>query len=186
MKYHFEIVLFFCLIACQSSVKDDDLELTSFTKDLICLYLDDVGNISTLDGTEEMILLSFEDDTCCHLSLFANNPKKYTYCRGDYIGRTTCMNHIIKAYGTENSLFFLLNKGKKKNKRCAPSYIEFDPIVWSVCLYKDGSMCTQETYKCTPEEDITNIQSLVDRHFGISCPRKDEPKETQSPQHNDW
>ena len=170
MKYYLSIALLCCLFACCSSVKDDNLELTTFTKELVCTYLNDEQNVS-VKKTDEIIIQSFIDDTFYHLSIFANNPNEYSYCSNDYLGQTKFMGHTVKAFGKENNLFFLLIKKTKWKKRCNPSYAEYDPIVWYICLYKDGSLCSQETSKWTSDEDISIIQSLVNKHFCISSPQ---------------
>jgi len=156
------------MVACQSPVRNDNLEMTDFTKELVYSYLYDEQNVNAKKRGDEIIILSFTDDSCYYLSIFANNPKEYTYCRDDYLGQTVFMNHTVKAFGDKNNLFFYLNKKIKWKKRCYPSYEEYDPIIWYICLYKDTSLCTQKTYKCSPDEDISIIQSLVDKFFGIS------------------
>lgn len=167
MRYIFGIVLLFCMVACRPSAKDDNLEMTEFTKEIVCSYLNDEQNVSANKNADEIIILSTTDDSCYYLSIFANNPKEYTYCRDDYLGQTEFMNHSVKAFGKVNILFFSLNKKIKRKKRCDPSYDEYDPIVWHICLYKDTSLCTKKTYKCAPDEDISVIQLLVDKYFGV-------------------
>ena len=141
--------------------------MTEFTKELVYSYLNDEQSARAKQKADEIILLSSADDSCYYLSIFANNSKEYKYCREDYLGRTRFLNHTVKAFGDENVLFFFLNKKTKGKKHCPPSYEEYDPIVWFVCLYKDNSLCTQKTYKCTPDEDISIIQSLVDKYLAI-------------------
>lgn len=160
--------MLFCMVACRPFVKDDNIELTEFTKDMINLYLNDEKNVSDRDVANEIIILSYTDDTCNYLSIFANNPKAYKYCSDDYLGQTKFMNHAVKAFGDENTLFFLLNKKVKWKRRCNPSYVEYDPNVWYICMHKDGSLCTQETYRIAPHEDITVVESLVDKYFSVS------------------
>ena len=168
MKYYFGIILLFCMVACQPSAKNDNLEMTEFTKELVYSYLNDKQSVSTINGSDEIIIVSSTDDNCFYLSIFANNPKEYTYCRDDYLGQTIFMGRTVKVFGDENNLFILLSKKVKWKKRCNPSYEEYDPTVWHICLYKNRSLCTEKTFKCSPEEDISILQSLVDKYFGIS------------------
>lgn len=100
---------------------------------------------------------------------FANNPQDFDYCRDDYIGQTIYIGHNIRVFGEENPSFFRMIRKLRKQEPC--SYVQecfYDPDVWYICLYKDGSLCTQETSKVDPDEDISEIQSLVEKHFRVS------------------
>lgn len=166
MKYIFGIVLFFCMVACQSSV--DNIELTEFTKEFVYSYMDKEQSTFTSWRADEIIMESFIDDSLYYLHIFANNSWSYDFCTDNYLGQTTFMNYPVKIYGDENELFFLVNKKIKRKKPCDPDYAEFDPVVWYICLNKDTTLCIQETLRSNPDEDISIIQSLVDKCFGDS------------------
>ena len=168
MKKIFGIVLLCVFFACQSTTFDSNIELTEFTKELVSMYVNDEQNIDAINRNDEIIIVSFTDDTCYRLALFANNPQDYDYCREDYIGQTMYLGHAVKIFGDENTSFFRLIRRTRKQEPCSYNHDCFyDPDVWNICLYKDGSLCTRETYKVAPEEDISEIQSLVEKYFSV-------------------
>lgn len=168
MKKIFGIVLLCGFFACQSTTFDSNIELTEFTKELVSMYVNDEQNIDAINRNDEIIIVSFTDDTCYRLALFANNPQDYDYCREDYIGQTMYLGHAVKIFGDENTSFFRLIRRIMKREPCSYNNDwEYDPYVWYICLYKDGSLCTRETYKVAPEEDISEIQSLVEKYFSV-------------------
>lgn len=168
MKKIFGIVLLCGFFACQSTEVDSNIELTEFTKELVSMYVNAEQNIDAINRNDEIIIVSFTDDTCYRLALFANNPQDYDYCREDYIGQTTYLGYAVRVFGYENPSFFRLIRKIRKPELCSYNYDwEYDPDVWYICLYKDGSLCTRETYKVAPEEDISEIQSLVEKYFSV-------------------
>lgn len=169
MKKIFGIVLLCGIFACQSTEVDSNIELTEFTKELVSMYVNAEQNIDAINRNDEIIIVSITDDTCYRLALFANNPQDYDYCREDYIGQTTYLGYAVRVFGYENPSFFRLIRKIRKPELCSYNYDwEYDPDVWYICLYKDGSLCTQETEKVAPDEGISDIQSLVEKHFGAS------------------
>ena len=166
MKKIFGIVLLCGFFACQSTEVDSNIELTEFTKELVSMYVNAEQNIDAINRNDEIIIVSITDDTCYRLALFANNPQDYDYCREDYIGQTTYLGYAVRVFGYENPSFFRLIRKIRKPELCSYNYDwEYDPDVWYICLYKDGSLCTQETEKVAPDEDISEIQTLVEKHF---------------------
>lgn len=168
MKKIFGIVLLCGFFACQSTEVDSNIELTEFTKELVSMYVNAEQNIDAINRNDEIIIVSITDDTCYRLALFANNPQDYDYCREDYIGQTTYLGYAVRVFGYENPSFFRLIRKIRKPELCSYNYDwEYDPDVWYICLYKDGSLCTQETEKVAPDEDISEIQSLVEKYFSV-------------------
>lgn len=166
MRKILEIVLLCVLFACQSTTFDSNIELTEFTKELVSMYVNDEQNIDAINRNDEIIIVSFTDDTCYRLALFANNPQDYDYCREDYIGQTMYLGYAVRVFGDENTSFFRLIRRTRKQEPCSYNHDCFyDPDVWNICLYKDGSLCTRETEKVAPDEDISEIQTLVEKHF---------------------
>lgn len=160
------IFVLLCIFhGCQYMENKDNVELTDFTKELISLYLNDEQNTYAISRKNEIIVSSITDETCYYLSVFSNDPNEYKFCREDFIGQTIYLGYLVRVYGNENSAFFFLNKNKKRSKRCKPDYAEYDPLVWHICLNKDYSLRERETVKVAPDNDITVIRSLVDRHF---------------------
>lgn len=92
------------MVACRSSERNDNLEMTEFTKELVCSYMNEEQSVGAKNEADEIIIESSTDDSCYNLSIFANNPKEYTYCRDDYLGQTIFMGHTVKAFGNENNL----------------------------------------------------------------------------------
>lgn len=169
MKKILGIVIVSVFFACQSPEVNSNIELTEFTKELVSMYVNDEQNIGAQNRNDEIIITSYTDDTGYYLSVFANNPLGYYYCTEDYIGKTMYLGHVIRVFGDENPLFFLLIRKIRKQEPCSCNNdVEYDPNVWHICLYKDGSLCTRETCKVAPDEDISDIQSLVEKHFRVS------------------
>lgn len=170
MKYIFGMVLIFCMVACRPNGRENNIEMTEFTKELVCSYLNDERNKIWMEWgrADEIIIESYTDDSGYYLSIFSNNSREYHFCSDDYLGQTTFMSYPIKAYGDGNNMFFLINKKIKRKKQCEPDYAEYDPDVWYICLNKDTTLCIQKTHKVTEDEDLSNIQSLVDKCFGDS------------------
>ena len=161
------LTAFASLLACQSPKDLDNVELTDFTKDLISLYVNDVENECRSDGTDEIILISETDSSCFSLFVFSNHTDEYEYCDDTFLGQTNYMGYTVKVHGDENPLFYNVSGNQKKHKRCKPKYIEYDPLVWSVCLNKkDLSIRKRDTYKILQyHDDISDIQNLVASYF---------------------
>lgn len=175
IKKILSIIFLICgLISCQAKRDNSNVELTDFTKDLITLYINDAVNINAKNRNDEIIVTAFADTSYYHLSVFANNHKKYKFCREDFIGQTLYLGHLVRIFGDENSMFYSLNKKIKKQKRCKDNYAEYDPNVWQICFYKDKSFDKMRTYKGAPSEDISEIQVLAGKYFKISETIKDE------------
>lgn len=150
-------------MSCQE--RYNNVELTDFTKELIFLYINDVENLNAKNRQDEIIVISVADTSYYYLSVFANNSKEYKFCREDFVGQALHLGHSIKIFGDESSIFYSINEKIKKQKLCKDNYIEYDPNIWQICLYKDLSFCKMKTYKVRPDEDISAIQSLAEKHF---------------------
>lgn len=157
-----------CLISCQAKKGDNNVTLTDFTKDLISLYINDAVNINTKNRKDEIIVIAVADTSYYYLSVFANNCKEYKFCREDFIGKTVFLGHLVRMFGDESSMFYSVNEKIKKQERCKDNYIEYDPNIWQIVFYKDKSFNKMRTYKTIQNKDISDIQSLAEKHFTVS------------------
>jgi len=162
------ILMIGSFISCKANKENNNIFLTDFTKELISLYINDIENLNAKNRKDEIILISSSDTYNYYLSAFANNSKEYKFCREDLVGQTLHLGHLIRVFGDKSSMFYSINKKINKQKRCKDNYIEYDPNVWQVCFYKDKSFCRMRTYKVTPNEDISEIQSLAEKYFKVS------------------
>lgn len=169
MKKILSIIFLFCgLISCQAKRDNNNVELTEFTKDLISLYINDAVNINVKNRKDEIIVTVAADTSYYYLSVFANNRKEYKFCREDFIGKTAYLGHLIRVFGDESSMFYSVKEKIRKKKRCKDNYTIYDPNVWQICFHKDKSFNKMRTYKTTLSEDISDIQSLAEKHFTVS------------------
>jgi len=163
-----------CFFSCQAKKDNNNVMLTEFTKDLISLYINDVANINAKNRKDEIIVTAVADTSYYYLSVFANNRKEYKFCREDFIGQTMYLGHLVRIFGDESSMFYSVNEKIKKKERCKDNYTEYDPNVWQICFYKDKSFCKMRTYKGSPSEDISEIESLAKKYFKVSQTIKNE------------
>ncbi|MDR2815625.1 MAG: energy transducer TonB [Proteiniphilum sp.] len=162
------IFMIFSFISCQTKKENSNVILTDFTKELISTYINDVENLNAKNSKDEIIIISVADSLHYYLSVFANNSKEYKFCREDFVRQTSYLGHLIRVFGNENSNFYSVINEIKIQKRCSDNFTEYDPSVWRICFYKDLSFCKMRTYKVIADEDISAIQSLAEKHFGIS------------------
>jgi TonB family protein len=155
-------------MSCSAKKENSNVVLTDFTKELIFLYINDVENLNAKNRKDEIIIISVMDTSYYYLSVFANNNKEYKFCRKDFVGQSLLFGHLIRVFGDESSIFYSVNEKTKLQKRCNDDVTEYDPSVWQVCFYKNKSFCKMKTYKVNVDEDISTIQSLVEKYFGTS------------------
>lgn len=169
-----KIISFIFITWFISCSENRDIVLTDFTKELISIYLNDSEHIQAPKRKDEIILISTTDSLYYTLSIFSNNSKSYKYETFDFVGRTIYMGHSIKAFGDKIPIFYSGNNFVKQKKQDIPNMKEYDPSVWQVSFYKDGSFCKMRTYKTTPSENIADIENLAKKYFKISRPSTNE------------
>jgi hypothetical protein len=152
-------------MSCQAKKENSNVMLTDFTKELISLYINDVGNLNAKNRKEEIIIISVTNTSYYYLSVFANSSKEYRFCREDFIGQTLHLGHLIRIFGDENSIFYSVKDKIKKQKKCKEIVTEYDPNEWFICFHKNNSFCKMTTYKTNIKEDISAIQSLAEKYF---------------------
>lgn len=157
-----------CFVSCQSKTGNNNIVLTDFTKELISLYINDAINIDAKNRKYPIMLIAVEDTSYYYLSVFANNRKDYHYCGEVFTGQTLYLGHSVKVFGDKNPMFYSVNGEIKKQKRCKDNYTIYDPNVWHICFFKDGSFNKMRTYKTTQNEDISDIQELGEKYFKAS------------------
>lgn len=157
-----------CFVSCQAKKGNNNIMLTDFTKDLISLYINDAVNINAKNRKDEIIVTAVADTSYYYLSVFANNRKEYKFCREDFIGQTLYLGHLIRVFGDENSMFYSVKQESKRIAKCKQDSIIYDPNIWQIVFYKDKSFNKMRTYKTTPSEDISTIQSLAEKYFKVS------------------
>lgn len=155
-------------MSCQVKKENSNVVLTDFTKELITLYINDVENFNAKDRKDEVIIISVTDTSYYYLSVFTNNSKEYKFCREDFVGQSSFSGHLIRVFGDTNSLFYFVNDKINPQKRCNDNFTEYDPNVWQICLNKDKSFCKMKSYKVSIYGDITAIQNLSEKYFGVS------------------
>ncbi len=166
MRIILGIILLYSLFACQSPEDINNIELTEFSKELVSMYVNNEQNIGARNRKDEIIIVSTTSDTCCYLSVFANNSSEYNYCRTDFLGQTMYLGHTVRVFGNEHEAFFSIKRNLKKQEPCFPSYDCYDPNVWFICFKKNGSLYTEIAYQYDElERDLSNLQALVRRHF---------------------
>jgi hypothetical protein len=159
------ILLIISFISCQSNNRSSNILLSNFTKELISLYLNDSLNSNANIEKDDVIITSITDSSHIFISIFTNNSKLYDYCRDDFIGQTTYLGHLIRIFGEDNNIFFTVTKRSPNKQQCNDNFMEIDPDIWQVCLYKDKSFCKLRTYRFTVKDDISAIQSLAEKYF---------------------
>ncbi|WP_443757773.1 energy transducer TonB [Barnesiella intestinihominis] len=169
-----KIISFIFITWFISCSENRDIVLTDFTKELISIYLNDSEHIQAPKRKDEIILISTTDSLYYTLSIFSNNSKSYKYETYYFVGRTIYMGHSIKAFGDKIPIFYSGNNFVKQKKQDIPNMKEYDPSVWQVSFYKDGSFCKMRTYKTTPSENIADIENLAKKYFKISRPSTNE------------
>src|SRR5690606_35121963 len=145
--------LFF--ISCQG--KNNNVELTEFSKELISLYINDPDNLEAKNGKDEIIIVNSTDTSYYYISVFSNDYKSYKYCQEDFVGQTLYLGHLITIYGNDSSIFYFVKNKSKSQMPCKDDLIEYDPSVWQVSLHKDMSFCKMKTYKVTHDANINVI-----------------------------
>jgi hypothetical protein len=156
------IIFMICIfVTCQTKI--DNVVLTDFTKELILMYINDSSNLESKKRKDDMIVISHIDTLYYCLSVFANNGKEYKFCREDFVGQASYMEHSVKVYGNEESIFYSVSKKIESPKKCGNNYTEYDPSVWEICLYKDKSFCKMRTYKVTAGED--SLRHFISSNF---------------------
>lgn len=166
-------LLFFALViilfACQSPKDKDNVELTNFTRELISLYINDTENGYFMETADEIIVISDTDLSFYQLWVFANISEEYVYCDDSFLGQTKYMGYTVKVHGEENPMIYDVKKKLKGKKRCVPKYIEYDPPVWQICIYKkDNTLCEKKTEKCRYGKDVSDIKKIVEKYWGTS------------------
>jgi TonB family protein len=165
----FGFIFMICgFMSCQAKKENSNVMLTDFTQELVSLYINDVENLDAKNRKDEIIIISVTDTSYYYLYVFANNRKKYKFCREDFVGQTLHSGHLIRVFGDESAIFYSVKEKIKLQKRCSDNFTEYDPSVWQVCFYKNKSFCKMKTYKVTADEDISTIQSLAQKYFGTS------------------
>ncbi|MDR0810827.1 MAG: energy transducer TonB [Paludibacter sp.] len=163
------VIFMICsFMSCQTKKENSSVVLTDFTKELISLYINDVKNLNAKNRKDEIIIISVADTSYYYLSVFANNSKEYKFCREYFVGQTLYSGHLIRVFGNENAIFYSVKEKIKEQKRCNDNFTEYDPNVWQVCFYRNKSFCKMKTYKITVDEDISAIQNLAEKYFGVS------------------
>jgi hypothetical protein len=155
-------------MACQEKKWNNNVVLTDFTKELISVYINDVGNLNAKNRKDEIIITSTTDTSYYYLSVFANNSKEYKFCREDFVGQTSHLGHLIKVFGDENSIFYFIKHKIKGQMKCKEIVTEYDPNEWFICFNKDKSFCKMKTHKVTANGDLSAIQSLAEKNFRVS------------------
>jgi hypothetical protein len=155
-------------MSCLAKKENNNVVLTDFTKELISLYINDVENLNAKNRKDGVIIISVTDTSYYYISVFANNGKEYKFCREDFVGQTLYSGHLIRVFGDTSSIFYSVNGKIKSQKQCNDNFTEYDPNVWQNCLYKDKSFCKMKTYNVSVYEDITAIQNLSEKYFGVS------------------
>lgn len=162
------VFVIFGFMSCQTKEKNENIILTDFTKELISLYLNDDENLDAKNRVDEIIIRTYADTLSYYLNIHSNNSKSYDYCSDDFLGDTVYLGHIVRVFGDENLIFYSVKEKVKTQTKCNDYFIEYDPNVWCICLYKDLSFCKMRTYKITADADIFLIQDLVGKYFKIS------------------
>ena len=100
MKKH--IILFVACIFISCSSNKESVTLTDFTKELVSMYINDIDNSDVKNIDDEIIIISTTDTLYYYLYIFSNSSKSYKFCREDFIGQTSYLDHLIRVYGDEN------------------------------------------------------------------------------------
>lgn len=160
--FSFTLLIICNFIFGQAKNRNRDVLLTDFTQELILLYLNDMNNS---DRKDEIIIRTYTDSINYYLFIHSNNSLSYKYCRDDFVGEISYLGYSIKIYGEQKSIFYFVKKKIKHQMPCEVVFMEYDPIIWEICLYKDLSFCKQKSYKVTINGDMTLIQNLVEKYF---------------------
>ena len=156
---------------------NSNIILTDFTKELITMYINDSENINAKKRRYEMIVNTYTDTTGYYIKIHSND-KMFRYFQDDFVGQVLYSGKRVKVFGDANSVFYT-TKGKARilkrlnNKLISiifyrNLYANDDPLVWTVCIYKDLSFCKMRTSKPTiGGGDISLIQNLAAKYFKI-------------------
>jgi len=160
------IVFVVCnLISC--TVKRDNVTLSDFTKELISLYITDSNNLDANNRKDEIIVTSYADTLYYFLSIFSNDSKSHKYCREDFVGQTFYLGHLVRVFGSDDSIFYRVEDRINAQKSCEDDFSEYDPSVWRICLHEDMSFCKMKTYRVSANQNISEIQNLAEKYFKV-------------------
>lgn len=180
------LLILVVLQSCKSTNEQNGVILSEFCTDLISLYCRDLGVSAASEPSKQIIMISSSDSSYYYLSIFANTPTEYEYCRNDIVGATESNGILTRVFGEQNPMFFTGMDENSAASPCNPNHIEYDPDVWVICFYKDGSFCKMKTRKATVYEDISDLIELAGKYFEVSsaipmdaygvCEVEEEPK----------
>lgn len=157
-------MLIICGTMSCKDYKNNNIQLPDFTQEIISTYINDTNNLSAKNRKDEIILISTTDTQDYCLSIFANDPQAYKYCRNDFVGQILYLGHKIRIFGDQTSIFYSVQE-LKPQKPCNNEFIEYDPNVWQICLNKDLSFNKMRSFKVNPNENISIIKNIVEKHF---------------------
>ena len=163
----FGIIFITCgLVSCQ---ENSNIVLTDFTKELISMYINDTDNFEAKNRKEEIIIRTHIDSLNYYLLIHSNDCKFYKYCRDDFVGQTLYLGHLVRVFGYENLMFYSVTKKANSQKKCKKKIeVLYDPNVWKIYFNKDQSFCKTKSCKGSEYEDISAIQNLVEKYFGVT------------------
>lgn len=96
------VIMLCCFVSCQ--MNNNNVILSAFTMDFISLYLNNDENQNIDKRKNEIILIGTVDTSSYYLTIFANNPKEYVFCREDYLGQTMYSGVLVRVYGDKNNM----------------------------------------------------------------------------------
>lgn len=162
------LLILVVLQSCKSTNESNDVILSEFCDELISLYCRDLGVSAASEPSKQIIMISSSDTSYYYLSVFANTPTEYEYCRNDIVGATESNGILTRVFGEQNPMFFTGRGENSDASPCESNDTEYDPDVWVICFNKDGSFCKMKTHKVTVDEDISDIQKLAEKYFKVS------------------
>ncbi len=137
--------LLILLVFCSQLICDR--HMSSFTKDVILLLVNESNDIENKSGN--VYLSSWADSTHYYLKVQFNESDPEL---SDNTG-----NLSINYLTSESNLFF-------KTKKCVSDPDLDDMKFIQICLYKDKTFCPMFSYYLSPQEDISPIYRLIKSH----------------------
>lgn len=151
------LLLYFVIPSYSRCAEEPSVKLERFTKEVLSLYISqtDVGNDNIL------AIECSEDSTHYYALIYADNIR---YSRNEY-NDIIYQNYKVIVSGVNIPYMFYGYYPTSPEIKENINEINYDPLIWQICIYKNGKLCPMHTYKVVPENSIDDIILLAEKHL---------------------